>query len=369
MKRRWIFPIGLPVLAGIAALAAVICAGSAESTSTRAPADNHQQFEDSGQLLGAATSYDVALGDVDAFVANGNAPHTLWINQGGAQGGSQGTFKDSGQSLGSGNGQSVKLGDLDGDGDLDAFIVTDSFPDANQVFINQGQASGNFQAGEQQFGYASGTAVALGNLNGDAYLDAYITHRLGQADRIWHGTGTGTFVDSLQALESAQSFGVDLGDLDGDGELDAFIGVYAASKVWLNQGGGNFVDSEQVLASGRVENVAVADVDGDLDLDAYVATNGPEDKLWINQGGAQGGTPGVFQDSNQALSGGATSNDVALGDVTPMETSMPSWPNQAAATMNCGSTRVEPKADSKGYSWTAASGWEVVLAKPWLWPT
>jgi hypothetical protein len=92
------------------------------------------EYADIGQLLGDSATEVVALGDVDGdgdldvFVGNydgqmdiGEA-NEVWVNQGGVQGGRAGVFVDSGQRLGSSASIAVALGDLDGDGDLDAFV-------------------------------------------------------------------------------------------------------------------------------------------------------------------------------------------------------------------------------------------------------
>ena len=56
-------------------------------------------------------------------------PNTVWVNDG------TGTFTDSGLSLGSSCTSAVALGDLDGDGDLDAF-VGNSYGQSNKVWLN-----------------------------------------------------------------------------------------------------------------------------------------------------------------------------------------------------------------------------------------
>lgn len=93
-----------------------------------------------------------------------------------------------------------------------------------------------------------------------------------------------TFIDSGQRLGAAQSWDVALGDLDGDDDLDAFVANAALggakNTVWLNDGQGSFARSEQILDYGQ--GVALGDLDGDGDLDA-VTTH------WWGKNGAQSG--------------------------------------------------------------------------------
>ena len=274
-------------------------------------------FIDSGQALGGdAESWAVALGDFDgdgdpdAIVANYNGASRVYVNQGGGQGGSAGEYQDSGQALGSEKAVDVALGDLDGDTDLDAFILLDSFGDSNQVWINQGLASGTFSQTAQIFGDQLSTSVHLAFLDDDATLDAFVGRGFGQPSKVWFNDGSGQFADSGQSLDSASN-DVVLADFDGDGDVDAYSANDGASKVWINQGGdqggpaGVFADSGQELGTALTLSAAGGDLDGNPGIDVYDA-NTVSDRLWLNDGSA------VFS----VGSGGSESatRDVALAD-------------------------------------------------------
>ena len=280
--------------------------------------DGAGTFVDSGQSLGGFGSRDVALGDLDgdgdldAFVANRGSnfglPNKVWLNDG------LGNFTDSGQSLGNSSSRSLSLGDLDGDGDLDAFIANSPVVGGgpNRVWLNDGGAQGGTPGNFTDSGYGLGNSnshgVALGDVDGDGDFDAFVTNYV-QADRVWLNDGTGSFVDSCQSLDVSSGFDVALGDLNGDGALDAFVANWGQSNtVWLNDGVGTFVDSGQLLGNSESLGVALGDLNGDGTLDAFVANYGEPNKVWLNDG------TGSFSDSGQNL-GGSNSWDVALGDV------------------------------------------------------
>ena len=280
-------------------------------------------YADSGQILLGIyrQSQDVALGDLDgdgdldAYVANDdNDPNRLWINQGGAQGGTPGTYA-SGQALGNSRSEGVALGDLDGDGDLDAYVANNNYQ-ANRVWINQGGAQGGtpgiYAASGQFLGNSSSADVALGDLDGDGHLDAYVANNdYHHSNRVWLNDGLGNFIDSGQALGNSWSQGVALGDLDGDGDLDAYVanGQNQPNRVWINDGFGNFIDNGPTPGNSSSSGVALGDLDGDGDLDAWVANSySHANRVRINDG------LGNFTSSSQAL-GTSWSEDVALGDL------------------------------------------------------
>lgn len=284
------------------------------------------RFTDSGQRLGHYThdSRAVALsdldgdGDLDAFVGNNNGYSTVWLNDG------KGNFASNGQKLFikkiiSGRpaslgfySHSVALGDLDGDGDLDAYVadcgrihhesangvIREPY---NMVWLNDG--AGTFSDSGQHLGPFESHAVALGDVDGDGDLDAFVANGhavyLGEPNKVWLNDGGGRFADSGQRLghpvfNSDDSRAVALGDLDGDGDLDAFVGNNGANEVWLNDGAGSFAYSGQALGDANTQVAILEDLDGDGDLDAFVR-NSTTAKIWSNDGS------GRLSDSGQDL--------------------------------------------------------------------
>ena len=317
-------------------------------------------------------------GDLDAFLANGRnempEPNTVLLNNG------EGNFRDSGQLLGNFESWAVALADFDTDGDVDALVSNISwgeyfwnegdgtfprkqsadFPDTDGYFIGLWRFSaadlngdsrmdlfltgccGGGLAGPDEFrtinahntvwlsgqnklprytgqkmSSGSSEAVALGDLDGDGDLDAFVANSAHLDDamemvdfdpnEVWLNDGHGAFVDSDQRLGSQRSYSVALGDLDGDGDLDAFVGNLGVDEVWLNDGSGFFTDSGQRLGNSLTRYLYLADLDGDGDLDAFVGSD-TTGRIWLNDG------QGNFKVTSQRLNY-SRRHAVALGDV------------------------------------------------------
>ena len=103
--------------------------------------------------------------------------------------------------------------------------------------------SGIFMESTEELGDLSARSVALGDLNNDSHLDAFVAND--GPNLIWLNNGQGEFIQSEQELGSLLSTDVALGDLDGDGHLDAFVtNWYEPNEVWLNNGQGSFIFSQ-----------------------------------------------------------------------------------------------------------------------------
>lgn len=275
-----------------------------------------------GQLVGGATSVtvdgrtathvptnhffpgEIVESTLTSEVATtaGAATPEVWRFRTAVPGGT-GNLSDSGQTLGDHVSRAVALGDIDADGDLDAFVAN-YIGGANRVWLN---TDGEFVDSGQTLGFNYSTGASLGDFDGDGDLDAFVSNFGGQGNRIWRNDG-GRFVDSGQSLGSHNDIGVAVGDLDGDGDLDAFSTGYPSqgNHVWLNDNG-IFSDSGQSLGSNDSWKVKLGDLDGDGDLDAFISNIGGN-RVWMNNGTAG------FQDTGQSLGANVTLG-LSLGDV------------------------------------------------------
>ncbi len=225
--------------------------------------------------------------------------NVVWYNQGGRQFGQAGDFRSdiTMPSLGA---TDVALGDLDGDGDTDAFFANDWYTQSlagekdfenvqpNTIWMNPGD--GILADSGQRLGSGHAQDVALGDLDGDGDLDAFVANR--GADEVWLNSGggqsgkPGIFTDSGQRLGSGDSMQVILSDLDGDSDLDAVLVVRNALhvEVWLNDGHGYFSDSGQRILHPQAQAYTLGDVDGDGDADLFAGWYETGYAVWWNRG-------------------------------------------------------------------------------------
>ncbi len=234
-----------------------------------------QPFRDLGD--GAVAFSDVdGDGDQDALVA-GYAPSdnyrgaSVYLNDG------RGTFTEVTPSVFKQPAYpTLAFSDLDGDRDADLIIGGTTWPQAAQVYRNDG--GGRFTT-YPQVGYSgvSYSAVALGDVDGDGDVDALFSGRDGVSDdklsRMFFNDGAADFTPAFpQPFHNAHLGGIALTDVDLDGDLDAVFtgqtdmpsGSQPATLLYLNDGKGNFTEATvQPFAALYLSAIIARDIDGD----------------------------------------------------------------------------------------------------------
>jgi hypothetical protein len=129
-------------------------------------------------------------------------------------------------------GNGVAFFDYDGDGDVDALIVTGStferlaaggdrmvalFRNDGGRFTDVTTASGLTRRGW-------GTGVCVADYDNDGFEDIYVTGFTGNV--LWHNVGGRRFEATAQAADSQWSTGCAFGDYDRDGYVDLYVANY-----------------------------------------------------------------------------------------------------------------------------------------------
>jgi hypothetical protein len=204
--------------------------------------------------------------------------------------------------------RSVALGDFNGDGYLDIAKAND-ISAANLIYLNNGD--GTFAAGYTiGSGAYSTLAMAAGDFDGDGDLDIVELNNRTQA-YIYLNNGSGGFATALtfgiNPLHETNSVAV--GDVDGDGDLDLMVGTWNnSSYLYFNDGSAGFGTSAALPFGTHTQAVALADLDNDGDLDA-VSTKGQDQNQYHLNNGSGVFSAGVnFGPNDQWI------NSIATGD-------------------------------------------------------
>ncbi|MCI0587429.1 MAG: VCBS repeat-containing protein [Planctomycetes bacterium] len=180
-------------------------------------------------------------------------------------------------------------GDVDGDGDLDAYLgtgqgcVSSGCPgEQDRLLVNNGAGVFTYAPASQLATPLDPTfAAALGDVDGDGDLDALAGNggfTTPYADRLYLNDGAGFLAYAPGQLppDADATSVVALGDVDGDGDLDAWVGASPQNRLLLNGGSGSFTDGDASLPAvrGSASSIALGDLDGDGDLDGLLADSG-----------------------------------------------------------------------------------------------
>ena len=231
-----------------------------------------------------------------------------------------GTFTDVSDASGVGKpeskGMGVVLADFNNDGWPDIAIANDSWP--NFLFINK--HDGTFEdvslysgvAASEDGRYEAGMGIDAADVDGDGWLDIYITHLDFELSRLYHNDQNGTFTDDTYrsgiAAQAMHVSGVSMKfvDYDNDGWPDILqlngamldnIQLYHSAVSYKepllmlrNLGKGRFEMVSDSLGPDFVRpvagrGVATADYDNDGDMDIVTNNRGDYPSLLRNDGG------------------------------------------------------------------------------------
>ncbi len=211
--------------------------------------------ETAGVAGSRAWSTGVAMADIngdgllDIYVCNSgdvagdNKQNELFINNG------DGTFTEMAETYGladQGYSTHAVFFDYDNDGDLDVYLLNNSYQaigsfnkmqnerpkrdpvGGDKLFRNDGE---KFTDVSEEAGiYGSiigfGLGITIGDVNQDGWMDIFISNDFFERDYLYINNKDGTFTESLETQMraiSAASMGADIADIDNNGLLDIFV--------------------------------------------------------------------------------------------------------------------------------------------------
>ncbi|MCU0425362.1 MAG: FG-GAP-like repeat-containing protein [Candidatus Kapabacteria bacterium] len=263
-----------------------------------------------------------ADGDLDLIVSGNSNGVQMLLNNG------SGTF---GTATSIGSGHTTTTGDVDNDGDIDLISATAS--GSVNVFLNNG--SGAFTSNNYLTGGANNNNIAVGDLNGDGYLDIATAHDAGISSvAVLLNNGTASF--SAAGLPFPLSLGANpraiaLGDVDGDGDLDIATGNSTSNDVavLINNGAASFtfaVGSPYPVGGNAPWGITMGDFDGDGDIDIATPNNQTNNvSVMLNAPATQLISTNPVRNSNTQ-----TATNLTLSWSQPMTTATASLPTPAS---------------------------------------
>jgi len=205
----------------------------------------------------------------------------------------------------------LAAGLFDADANLDLIVA--NYGSGNvSVILNDAGVARDFETAVEVSSMASPVASALGDLDGDGFMDVVILNRDSGSVTVFLGT-TGGFIE-----EAADAFfvgngptDVTLADVNNDSRLDLVVtnGLDDQVYITLGDGDGTFSGAAVYAVGDAPAAVVVEDLDGDLVVDLVVVNEGSDNVSVLP--GLGGGVFGAA--TNYAV--GVDPTDAAVFDV------------------------------------------------------
>ena len=209
------------------------------------------------------------------------------------------------------NPESVAIGDVNGDGRPDLVVANGlTFGTVSVLFNNAPSLPGGFTT---PVSFAVGTlpsSVAIGDVNGDAFLDLVVSNYGSSNVSILLGNGTGDFIAPSTFTVGGSPTFVAIGDLNGDGRLDLAVANWPGDNVsvLLNNGNGT-VSLANYAVGTQPRSIAIGDFNGDGKPDLAVANIESNDvSVLLGNGDGSFGSAATF-------GAGVRPASVAIGDL------------------------------------------------------
>lgn len=235
------------------------------------------------------------------------------------------------------------VGDFDRDGDQDLFVLAGgSMPD--RLYINNGDGTFIDQAAAWGVDRAHiGSGAAVGDVNGDGWLDIFVTSH-GTPDApgtrghhaLYINNGDGTFTDRAEeagvrfTTDGTQfdGFGAAFGDYDLDGDLDLAVAGWfylaGGNRLFRNDGTGHFEDVTASAIPASVNDCQgfspwFHDMDGDRYPELLWTSDFGTSRYLVNMG------DGTFSDATAASGTGLDSNGMGATVADVNNDGRPDW--------------------------------------------
>ncbi|CAF1489775.1 unnamed protein product [Adineta steineri] len=177
------------------------------------------------------------------------------------------------------------VGDFNGDNFLDLVITYHYAP---RFYVLLGCGNGSFGSAIPYFASTYPTLPVVTDFNNDNYLDIMVTILESECVAVFFGYGNGTFQSGIPVETIRDPYAVVTADLNGDKNQDFVTSsefYTSVISVTLGNGDGTFRSARFDLPpGGSLENSAVGDVNCDTYIDIIISNNNVNNLIYLGFG-------------------------------------------------------------------------------------